>query len=167
MDQKGPKFKKVCSNFAPKFSESESESEFETINKLKYMEYDFISFKLWRQVKNTGIYISERGGCVTKNLHTGICYPKCKVKNNKRGHSHYPLYNLPHLHPNNTPLCLNPHRAVALTYLPNYDLFKTQVDHLDGNIFNNHLWNLEWVTPEENIRRATEARKRKEKNNES
>ena len=132
------------------------------------MEHDFISFKLWKQVRNTAIYISKSGGCVTKNLHRGISYPKTYASKNLRGHSHYPKYRIPHIPKQNTSLSLLPHRAVALTYLPNHDLFKTQVDHLDGNIFNNHLWNLEWVTPEENIRRAKEARrKRKEKNNES
>lgn len=127
------------------------------------MEHDFISFKLWRQMKNTAIYISESGGCATKNLRTGICYPRINIPKNPRGHSHYPYYKIPHAKLNNTDLRLYPHRAVALTYLPNRDLFKTQVDHLDGNIFNNNLWNLEWVTPEENLRRAKEARKRKEK----
>lgn len=128
------------------------------------MEYDFISFKLWRQVKNTAIYISESGGCLTKNLRTGICYPRIGIPKNPRGHSHYPYYKIPHAQLNNTGLRLLLHRAVALTYLPNHDLFKNQVDHLDGNIFNNHLWNLEWVTNDENQRRAAEARKkRKEK----
>ncbi len=124
------------------------------------MEYDFISFKLWRQMKNTAIYISKSGGCMTKSLSKGICYPRVWVRKNINGHSHYPMFSLGlYCQERN----FYPHRAVALTYLPNHDLFKNQVDHLDGNIFNNHLWNLEWVTPEENIRRAKEARKRKEK----
>ena len=124
------------------------------------MEHDFISFKLWRQVRNTAIYISENGGCVTKNLRGGICYPRINITKNKRAHSHYPYFNMC-LTDGNKRLKLHPHRAVALTYLPNHDLFKNQVDHLDGNIFNNNLWNLEWVTPEENIRRAKEARRKK------
>lgn len=128
------------------------------------MEEDFISFKLWRQVNNTAIYISESGGCVTKNLHRGIRYPKCFVFNNPRGHSHYPKYHITiKKSRKQKDYIFLPHRLVALTYLPNHDLFKNQVDHLDGNIFNNNLWNLEWVTPEENYRRAKEARKRKEK----
>lgn len=128
------------------------------------MEHDFISFKLWRQMKNTAIYISKSGGCVTKNLRRGIYYPKLYVGKNIKGHSHYPIIALQgNVNFGNKRFTLYPHRAVALTYLPNHDIFKTQVDHLDGNIFNNNLWNLEWVTPEENIRRAKEARKRKEK----
>ena len=126
------------------------------------MEEDFISFKLWKQINNTAIYISESGGCATKNLHTGLHYPTTFVRTNIKAHSHYPWYSI-RIKNREKGYTLNfyPHRAVALTYLPNHDLFKNQVDHLDGNIFNNHLWNLEWVTPEENIRRAKEARRKR------
>ena len=127
------------------------------------MEYDFISFKLWKQIRNTAIYISESGGCVTKNLRKGLRFPKYMVRNNKRGHSHYPQIVINYrVERKLTTYTFYPHRAVALTYLPNHDIFKNQVDHLDGNIFNNHLWNLEWVTEAENHRRAAEARKRKQ-----
>lgn len=49
---------------------------------------------------------------------------------------------------------LNPrvHRLVAMTFLPNPENLP-EVDHLDGNTFNNHVTNLEWVTGQENIRR--------------
>ena len=51
---------------------------------------------------------------------------------------------------------------VAKLYLENDDpINKVEVDHLDGNIKNNHYTNLEWVTPEENVRRAAERRKAK------
>ena len=42
------------------------------------------------------------------------------------------------------------HRMVAQTYLPNPDN-KSFVNHKDTNILNNHLENLEWVTPKENM----------------
>ncbi|MBR6289309.1 MAG: HNH endonuclease [Acholeplasmatales bacterium] len=46
------------------------------------------------------------------------------------------------------------HRLVKYTfdYFPGCELY--QVDHLDGNKTNNVLENLDWVTPQENIRRA-------------
>lgn len=47
------------------------------------------------------------------------------------------------------------HRAVAESFVPNYDKNKnTVVNHLDGNKSNNHYWNLEWTTNEGNIQHA-------------
>lgn len=41
------------------------------------------------------------------------------------------------------------HRLVAQLYIPN-PMNKPEVDHIDGNTFNNHVDNLRWVTSQEN-----------------
>lgn len=42
------------------------------------------------------------------------------------------------------------HRAVALTFIPNPCNYP-QVNHIDGNKQNNHIFNLEWCTNSENM----------------
>lgn len=46
------------------------------------------------------------------------------------------------------------HRLVMLTYRPIPNREKMTVDHLDHNKRNNSITNLEWVTKEENLKRA-------------
>ena len=46
------------------------------------------------------------------------------------------------------------HRLVALAFILNANLEQKQVNHKDGNHYNNHSSNLEWVTAKEDTKHA-------------
>lgn len=46
------------------------------------------------------------------------------------------------------------HRLLAEHFIPNPNLNKTSINHIDGNILNNSLDNLEWCTQKENIKNS-------------
>lgn len=47
------------------------------------------------------------------------------------------------------------HRLVATAFIPNNDIDKTEVNHIDENKQNNCVTNLEWVTSKDNINHGT------------
>lgn len=49
------------------------------------------------------------------------------------------------------------HRLVAEAYLPNPDNLR-DVDHIDGNGLNNALTNLQWMTHQDNCKKANQVK---------
>lgn len=106
------------------------------------------SFKIviekWKYNSKYDVYVSNLGRLKIKKgfLKFSYIYPVFinkyeKVKIKRR------LYSL--------------HRIVLETWNPKNNMETLTVDHIDGNHRNNKLENLEWVTKEENERRAIEA----------
>lgn len=52
------------------------------------------------------------------------------------------------------------HRLVAIAFIPNDDVTKKYVNHLDHDIHNNNVNNLEWCTSSENARHSYEKGRR-------
>jgi hypothetical protein len=51
------------------------------------------------------------------------------------------------------------HRVIAMTFIPNPQNLD-EVNHIDGNPYNNCLANLEWITREDNMRHFYENRQK-------
>ena len=97
----------------------------------------------WRIIQETDdkYSISDKGR-VRNNNTMHILSPS-----NKEGYKRVALYI------NGKPRTRSVHRLVAIEFIPNPEN-KREVNHKDGNPSNNCVENLEWVTPEENIRHA-------------
>lgn len=105
-----------------------------------------IEIEKWKFNKNYNLYVSNLGNFKDKSkediklvVEKGG-YLQIPVCNNKQGKVKY----------------LQAHRVVMETWCPKQNMWKDKltVDHLDHNKRNNKTKNLEWVTKQENQRRA-------------
>lgn len=105
-----------------------------------------IEVEKWKFNKNYNLYVSNMGNFKDKNkediklmVEKGG-YLQVPVCNNKQGKIKY----------------LQAHRVVMETWCPKQNMWKDKltVDHLDHNKRNNKAKNLEWVTQQENLKRA-------------
>ena len=94
----------------------------------------------YKQFSSTGYYVNKEGGVFS--AYSGKLLAT-RVKNSGGYIEIARMYQ---------------HRLVALVYLPlettRYNEKRWQVNHKDGNTSNNHVDNLEWVTPSENCLHA-------------
>lgn len=89
------------------------------------------------QVSNFGRIKNSKTGKIRKNVDNGRGYYKFSVMTRGKNSSFYV------------------HRLVAMCFVT-LELGKHCVNHIDGNTFNNHCDNLEWVTQKENVNHAIE-----------
>lgn len=100
---------------------------------------------------STWYYITEDGKCY--NNKTGKY-----LKGQENYKNHYFSYNI--TMPDGSKKRLYAHRLVAQAYIPNPNN-KKQINHIDGNVLNNCVDNLEWVTQSENQQHALKTELRK------
>lgn len=123
-----------------------------------------VTYKFWKKHNSIAIYISECGGVATlsqKGLFFRVPRKSLCPAMKERSRPAYPLCAIGSYFGVWKPYAFYIHRAVAEVYLRPKNIFEIEVDHLDGNHDNYHVLNLEWVTHEENIRRAVEMRRKR------
>lgn len=102
---------------------------------------------MWKDIKGyEGLYQISDQGEVRRLLKDG----KTRLLRPRSG-----TYYTVALSKNNRPKTFNVHRLVAENFLEE-QMYKREVNHIDGDKHNNKIENLEWVTPKENLVHAME-----------
>jgi hypothetical protein len=100
--------------------------------------------------------IDSRGRLVYKRQETRITSPAyLKTRKSPQQYQNIVIHT-----PGRRYKLLYVHRLVAGVYCQCPNIFCTEVDHIDGNPKNNRWDNLEWVTPQENVRRYHEKKRK-------
>lgn len=102
----------------------------------------------WKLNKHYNVYVSNLGNFKDK------CKDNIKLKVNNGGYLMVPICN----NKKGIIKYIPAHRIVMETWCPRMDMWKEKltVDHLDHNKRNNTYRNLEWVSKEENLKRAND-----------
>lgn len=143
------------------YSDNEIESLMKNINHISYIGNDKYKVEKFKQIKiyNDYIpYIISSYGRIFSINYSGKKHnvKQLKTQINITGYERITITYL------NMVLNLSIHRIVAFAFIYNSDIInKIEVNHIDGNKLNNTIENLEWVTPEENIKHAFDIKLRK------
>lgn len=101
----------------------------------------------WRDVPNTnGLYQASDAGRIRRKETEHVI--STRISNSG--------YKMATISIGGKAMTVYPHRLVAAAFVPNPS-GKREVNHIDGNKFNNSAENLEWVTPKENMKHARES----------
>ena len=99
-----------------------------------------ITIERWKFNEQYRVWVSNQGNVLDENKN-----PIKRMTSNQK----YMIFRI------NGSL-VQAHRLVLMTWQPRKDMDKLTVDHINSNPRDNRLCNLEWVTGEENRRRAQE-----------
>lgn len=108
--------------------------------------------EIWKQIKEHPKYSVSNFGRV-RNDERGIILKPFKIGTKGKGNQYFAV----DLYPSRS---VRVHRLVAMAFIPNTDN-KPEVNHKDGDHFNNQVSNLEWVTGSENCYHAYNTLNRK------
>lgn len=158
----------ITSLTKPKFVHVDGDLRNIHVSNLRIADYSDLEGEMWKDIfEFEGIYQVSNKGRVKRlaRIDTYIRSDTGKQCNRPVGEkilkpaitSGYYEVNLRYLDKNR--YC-RIHRLVADAFLPNLDKLP-QVNHIDGNKFNNYVENLEWCTAEENVNHAARTGLRK------
>jgi hypothetical protein len=107
--------------------------------------------EVWKPIKNfDGYYVSNLGRVKSTKQNKEIILKNRTITPNKNNRYYLP-YQQVVLYDNGKQNTKMIHRLVAECFLSNLDN-KIQVHHIDNDVTNNELKNLEWVTASENVK---------------
>ena len=107
--------------------------------------------EIFKEIKDYENYSISNYGRLRKKTKSGFKYYEGSPSSNYT-HTQYAKMNLSNKGKNKTIMA---HRLVAEAFIPNPDN-KPFVNHKDFNGLNNHVDNLEWVTPSENMQHSAD-----------
>lgn len=112
--------------------------------------------EIWKDIPGwEGIYqISNEGRCRRMVAGQGTCVGKIVKPKRSGWKGQYLSFSLSR---DNRPSQIYAHRAVLIAFVGAPPTDQHQANHRDGNKHNNHVDNLEWVTPFENQRHRYES----------